>query len=144
MKRLISSYSGATDLAIAVVTAAGLVIDAVVHLRLAGRYDPITGTIGQGDLFRVEAAVALLLAVSVLVSPWRRATYAAAFLIAASALGAVILYRYVNVGSLGPLPNMYEPVWFGQKTLSAYAEAASTVAALAGLAWTFRRFQRPA
>jgi len=28
--------------------------------------------------------------------------------VAASALGAVLLYRYVDVGSLSPLPNMYE------------------------------------
>jgi hypothetical protein len=33
-----------------------------------------------------------------------------------------VLYRYVDVGSIGPIPNMYEPAWFGEKTHSAIAE----------------------
>ncbi|HVV77370.1 MAG TPA: hypothetical protein VHC43_15175 [Mycobacteriales bacterium] len=133
MRRLTASCRGAADVVLAVLAAAGLVIDAIVHLRLAGRYDPIGGTISQGDLFRVQGALALLLAAGVLAAPWRRTLYAATFVVAASAFGAVMLYRYVDVGALGPLPNMYEPVWFGQKTLSAYAEAAAAAAALAGL-----------
>ena len=60
----------------------------------------------------------------------RTFAWAATFLVAASALGAVLLYRYVDVGSLGPLPNMYEPTWYFRKTLSAYAEGAAVVAAL--------------
>lgn len=144
MRKLSARYSGTPDVVLAALTAAGLIIDAVVHLRLAARYDPIAGTISQGDLFRAEAAVALLLAVAVFVAPWRRAIYGVAFVVAASAFGAVMLYRYVNVGSLGPLPNMYEPVWFGQKTLSAYAEAASGVAALMGFAWASKRVHRHA
>lgn len=133
MNRMISSYRGAPDHVLAVLTAVGLVIDAVVHLKLAGRYDPIGGTLSQGNLFRAEAALAILLTLGVLVAPWRRTAYAVAFLVTASAFGAVLLYRYVNVGSLGPLPNMYEPVWFGQKTLSAVAEAAAAATAALGL-----------
>jgi len=134
MKRLISSYRGTPDLILAVLTAAGLAIDAVVHLKLAGRYEPIGGTISQGSLFRAEAVLALVLGVGVLAAPWRRTAYATAFLVAASAFGAVMLFRYVNVGSLGPLPNMYEPVWFGQKSLSAVAEACAAATAALGLA----------
>ncbi|HWC36485.1 MAG TPA: hypothetical protein VG650_16885 [Mycobacteriales bacterium] len=133
MKRLLRAYRGAPDVLCAVLASAGLVIDAVVHLRLASNYDPVGGTISQGALFRVEAVVALAAAAAVLVTPWRRAAYALALLVAASAFGAVMLYRYVNVGSLGPLPNMYEPVWFGQKTLTAYAEAGAALSAAAGL-----------
>ena len=44
-----------------------------------------------------------------------------------SALGAVLLYRYVNVPMLGPLPAMYEPVWFLEKSLSAVAEGTGRV-----------------
>jgi hypothetical protein len=43
------------------------------------------------------------------------------------------LYRHVDVGTLGPLPNMYEPAWFPEKTAAAIAEAAGLIAALAGL-----------
>lgn len=143
MNRLADSYRGAPDVSLAFLTATGLVIDAVVHLRLAGRYDPIGTSLSQGALFRIEAVVALLTAAGVLLAPWRRAVYAGAFLITASAFGAVMLYRYVDVGSLGPLPNMYEPIWFGQKTLTAYAEAGAALSAFGGLAITWRRAIRP-
>jgi hypothetical protein len=135
----LSGYDGPVDAVLRVLTAAGLVGDAVVHLDYAGRYDPVGNTLSQGDVFRIESAAALLLAVLVLVAPWRRAVYLAAFLVAASAFGGVMLYRYVDVGSLGPIPNMYEPIWFGEKTLSAYAEAVAAIAALAGLARTFKQ-----
>lgn len=119
--------------ALSAVTAAGLVVDGVVHLRLAADRDAIGGVLSEGNLFRIEAAAALLATVVVLVLPWRRVAYLAAFVVAASAFGAVTLYRYVNVGALGPLPNMYEPIWYGDKTLSAVAELAATVFAGGGL-----------
>jgi hypothetical protein len=65
-----------------------------------------------------------------------------AFVVAASALGAVVLYRYVNVGSIGPLPNMYEPIWYTKKTLSAYAEGGAAVLAFVGLARSAVRARR--
>jgi hypothetical protein len=40
----------------------------------------------------------------------------------------VLLYRYVDVGAIGPVPNMYEPVWYAEKLRSLYAEAAVVVA----------------
>jgi hypothetical protein len=117
------------------VTAGGLAADAFVHADLAGRYDPIRQSISQGNLFRVEAGVAALAALLIVVIA-RRETYAFAFVVAASALGAILLYRYVNVGTLGPLPNMYEPVWFTEKVAAAVAEAAALVAALGGVGLT--------
>lgn len=112
--------------------AAGLAVDAYVHANLAGGFDAVHATVSQGNLFRVEAAVASLVALLVLVLPRRRLLYVLAAAVAASALGAVLLYRYVNVGPLGPLPNMYEPVWYFQKSLSAVAEAIALLAALTG------------
>jgi hypothetical protein len=51
----------------------------------------------------------------------------------ASALGGLVLYRYFDPGAaLGPLPDMYEPFWYGEKTLTAFAEAAATIAAIIG------------
>lgn len=115
------------------VTVIGLIVDAVVHFQLAPSYQlAAPGGIGQGNLFRLEAAAAIVMALAVLVRP-NRATYAGAFLIAFSALVAVVLYRYVDVPALGPIPSMYEPVWFMEKTVSAVAEAVSAAAALGGL-----------
>ena len=127
------THASTARLVLSVVTALALLVDAVVHFRLAPGYQlSAPGGIGAGNLFRVETAVALAAAVLVLVRR-TRASYAAAFLVALSALGAVILYRYVNVPMFGPLPAMYEPVWFPEKTLSAIAEASAAAAAGAAI-----------
>lgn len=120
------------DGALRIVTVVALGVDAVVHLQLALNYQQAEpGGIGQGNLFRIEAVVALAAAISVLVRGSRSA-YVAAFLVGASAFGAVMLYRYVDVPPLGPIPSMYEPLWFAGKTLTAVAEAVATGAALVG------------
>ena len=121
-----------------VLTAAGLAVDAYVHADLASTYDPVRQSISQGDLFRIEAAASALAALLIVLSA-RPIVWAFAFLVAASGLGAILLYRYVDVGSLGPLPNMYEPLWFPKKTTAAVAEAVATLTALAGLAQSLPR-----
>jgi hypothetical protein len=119
--------------ALRVGTAAALGIDAAVHLRNAPAYDAVKATFTQGGLFRVEAGVAIAVGLLVLVWP-RRASWAVALLVAASALGAVLLYRYVDVGQLGPFPNMYENTWqVPGKLLAAWAEGAAVVLAGLGL-----------
>jgi hypothetical protein len=56
----------------------------------------------------------------------------------------VYLYTYVDVGRLGPLPDMYEPTWaLPGKRLSAGAEIAAAGTALAGTAVTLFRRRRP-
>lgn len=93
-----------------------LLVDAVVHLHLASGYQRSAPSgIGGGNLFRLQAVAALAVAVIVLVRG-SRISCAAAFLVAVSALGAVVLYRYVYVPAFGPLPAMYEPIWFPEKT----------------------------
>ena len=120
-----------TSLALAVVAAAGLAYDAKVHLHLAGGYDAIGDTITQGALFRVEAVAALLAAVLVLVVDHRLA-WATAAMTGLAGVAAVLLYRYVDIGAIGPIPNMYEPAWYPEKLHSLYAEIAVTLAAVAG------------
>jgi hypothetical protein len=116
-----------------VATATALGIDALVHWQNASAYDAVRATISQGDLFRVEAAVAVVVGLLVLVRP-RPSSWLAAVLVAASALAAVLLYRYVDVGSLGPLPDMYENTWqVPGKLLSASAEGVAVVLATVGL-----------
>lgn len=114
-------------------TAAGLAVDAYVHADLAANYDPVTKTISQGDLFRIEAGAAALAALLVILFGTRPLVWGYALLVAAAGVAAVLLYRYVDVGSVGPLPNMYEPGWYPEKTASAVAEAAAMVTAAAGV-----------
>ena len=110
-------------------TAAGLGVGAYVHIHLASKYSGGSG-LSQGLLFRIEGGVAILLALIVLASG-SRFLHFLAFLVAASALGAVLLYSYTNVGRLGPLPDMHDPAWFPQKALSAAADAVATLASAA-------------
>jgi len=120
----------AGELLARVVAAAGLAYDAYAHFDLAGNFDANSAVISQGMLFRVDAVFAALAALLVLITRrWVVAIFAV--LVAGSALGAVLLYRYVDLGVLGPLPNMYEPGWYPEKTLSAIAEAAAILAAAA-------------
>jgi hypothetical protein len=127
------------------VAAAGLAFDAYVHLDLADTYDAAhTSVLSQGDLFRVEAGLAILAILGILLRP-RRYTAAFAFVVAAGGFGAVLLYRYVDVGAIGPIPSMYEPIWYPEKTQSAWAEAIAAVAALILLATLWSRARnRPA
>jgi len=115
---------------LAVVAALGLLYDAKVHLHLAGNYDAIGSTVTQGWLFRIEAVVAIAVALALLASD-RWPVWAAAGLTGLAGVGAVLLYRYVDVGAIGPIPNMYEPVWFAEKLRSAYAEGAVAMLGLA-------------
>ena len=55
-----------------------------------------------------------------------------------SALTVLLLARYVNLGQLGPIPDLYDPTWFTEKLLAAFAEGAATAAALAGVFITGR------
>jgi hypothetical protein len=111
------------SLGLAVVAAVGLAYDAKVHLHLASGYDAVGSTVTQGALFRVEAVVAILAAVAVLVVD-RRVAWIAAAMTGLAGVAAVVLYRYVDVGAIGPIPDMYEPIWFAEKTRSAIAEGA--------------------
>lgn len=114
-------------------TAAGLAVDAYVHADLAATYDPVTKTISQGDLFRIEAGAAALAALLVVLFGTRPVVWVFALVVAAAGLAAVLLYRYVDVGSVGPLPGMYEPTWYPEKTASAVAEGAAMLTAAVGL-----------
>ena len=134
-----TNASALTGYLLRAATAAALIVDAVVHWRDAPFYDSSAQALSQGELFRIQAVVAVVVAVAVLVWP-RRGVWVIAFLVAASAVGAVVLYTYVNVGSLAGLPNMYEPSWSPSgKALSAIAEGAGALLALAGLAWSIHR-----
>ena len=105
-----------------------------MHADRASAYQSAGTAISQGALFRIEAGAASAAALIVLVIAGR-AGFALAAVVAASALAAILVYRYVNIGSLGPFPNMYEPVWYPEKTTAAVAEAVAAAASVAGLLW---------
>ncbi len=82
-----------------VIVAAGLAIDAYVHLDLASTYDVVkTSTLSQGDLFRVEAVLAIVAGVALLVRP-RRYTAWFAFLVSAGRARAVAKPAVANAPS---------------------------------------------
>src|SRR5439155_476941 len=110
------------------VLAASLAISAYVHLHLAHLYTSLGDTISMGDLFYAQGVVAALVAIWLLVTGMRIAWWVAS-VVGAASLGAVMLYRYVDVGAIGPLPNMYDASWqpSPDKLLSAVVEAAVVV-----------------
>ncbi|WP_460667634.1 hypothetical protein [Kocuria himachalensis] len=115
-----------------VLIAAALVVTAVIHLQLAPGYQQVPHDgIGQGTLFQVQAVASVAAALYVLVRGTRPAHLVGA-VTALSALAAVLLTRYVPLPAIGPLPSMYEPVWYPVKTLSAVAEGLAAALACVG------------
>ncbi|HUC24511.1 MAG TPA: hypothetical protein VMA73_17525 [Streptosporangiaceae bacterium] len=128
-----------------VATAVGLAIDAYVHFDLAATYAESGGAINEGALFRVEAVLAVLSAVVVIASG-RLSALLTGLVVAGSALTVMLVSRYAYIGPIGPFPSLYDPVWYPEKLLAAFAEGAATLTALAAVVvtvWT-RRTQRPA
>lgn len=107
-------------------TAAGLAVVAIVHVVLAPRYDLVGDAVTLGQLFRVQAALALAGAVALLLRPCRLVSALAAALALASLL-AVVGTTYAALPAYGPLPRVFEPIWFPEKVLAAAAAALATL-----------------
>jgi hypothetical protein len=117
----------------------GLGIDAYTHLDLADIYAGVTtSTISQATLFRIEAVAAILAAMAVVVRPnrWTAGLVAA---VTGGGAFALLLYRFVSVGKLGPLPDMSEPFWYTKKSLSLTGELIALLGSLGLLAYGARR-----
>jgi hypothetical protein len=126
--------SAAVRWTLVLVALAGLAVDAYTHFDLAGpRFGNRTGTLSEGLLFRVEAVLAVLAAAALLLRR-NRVTATIVLLVAGGGLVLLLLYRYVDIGPIGPIPGMYDPEWFDEKVVCALGEAAASVAALALLA----------
>lgn len=122
-----------------ILIALGLAIDAYVHIILAPNYElAYPDGMGGGTLFRIQAGAAVLAALFVLVRG-SRLSFAIAALVALSAFAAVVLSAYVQLPQVGPIPAMYEPLWFFEKTLSAVAEGIAGVLAVVGFFLAPRR-----
>ena len=115
--------------------AVALIVNAVVHLRLAAPFDAIVGSLlSQGDLFRMQAA-ANLAAVALVVLARRRwaDALAAALAIAGAALLVVSSLVPIDLTGLG-LPLLFEPAWYQEKRTALVAQLVAAAAALALLA----------
>jgi len=157
----------AVGLACGLGSAAGNATYFVLLDKVAGTVDPLTLTSGGMVVGAValaplatpwhtpwhllEAPVAIggnrvpgWLVVALLVLLWPRViTWLLSLLVAGSAAVAVTLYTYVDVGQLGPLPNLYENTWHvAGKVPSAVAEAAAALISLLGLAMAVRARRR--
>ncbi|HEX5200057.1 hypothetical protein ACFQS1_25655 [Paractinoplanes rhizophilus] len=129
--------------ALAAVTAVLLGVDAYVHLHDAAQYDQFKSSVmSEGTLFRIQGIVAIVVALAVLIWP-RVLTWAISLLVSGSAAVAVFLYTYVNVGQLGPIPNLYENTWHEPgKVFSAVAETIAALISIVGLVLAIRARRR--
>ena len=130
---------GLTDLLLRVGVASALLVSAVIHLRLADEYSfAFPGGLGGGTMFRLEAVAAL--AAVALVLWWGGVRgHLPALLVLAGAFAAVVLYRYVPIPAIGPVPSMYEPIWYAEKTVSAIGAGVGSAVAALGVATALRR-----
>ena len=127
-----------------VLVVVGLAIDAYVHFHLAYQFKYNTDGVISGDwVFRLEATAATVAALLVLVRA-NRVTYLIAFLVAAAGTFAVVAFTEWNLGKIGPLPTIYDPFWYTEKTISLVGEAVAAVAALVGIFLQPMRRLRPA
>ena len=110
-----------------------LLVSGVVHAVLVSRYQAVGDQITQGQLFAVQAALVTVVAGWLLIRDSATA-WVLGLLVTAGSLAAVLVTYYVSVPAVGPLPSLYEPLWFPSKVASAVAESAFVVLAAARFA----------
>lgn len=122
---------------------ASLAVSAYVHLHLAKSY-AYPGTISGTQLFVAQGVVALVVAAVLVVTDSRWAWLAAA-VVGLASFAAVMSSRYLDIGAIGPFPDMRDATWHPtpDKPLSAAVEALVVLLALARWAWG-RRASRTA
>ena len=127
------------ELVLRVLAVAGLAYSAYVHLHLAHYYVSNGSGISEGDLFRTQGIVALVVAAVLLVTGWRWA-WVAAGLVGLASLAAVLASRYTSIGAIGPFPDMHEPTWqpAPDKLASALVEAGVFLVFAVWAAWALR------
>jgi hypothetical protein len=133
--------NGAWRLILRLLVFVTLAIDAYVHFDLASSFDANTANISEGNLFRIEASVAVATAILV-IAVRRWITDLLAFLVLASGFGVLLIYRYIDIGAFGPFPSLYEPIWYTKKTLAAVAEGVGMLATIVLVLMPGRRLRR--
>lgn len=115
------------------VAAAGLVVSGLLHLYLAPDVDLVGEDVTVGTLFRVQAVVAFTVALWLLLRRRDRLPVLVALAVGAGSFLALVVSTYVRVPSIGPLPELHEPIWYDTKVASAVAAAVAALAAAAVL-----------
>lgn len=124
-------------LVLRVLLAMALIVSAIIHFQLSAGFQQAAPTgIGGGTLFRIQGAASILAGLYVLIRGTKR-SYVVAALIALASLAAVLAYRYIQIPAIGPIPSMYEPIWYTKKTITALAEGLALILAITG--YTLRR-----
>lgn len=124
-----------------ILIAVALIVSAVIHFQLAAGFQQAAPSgIGGGTLFRIQGGLAVLAGLFVLIKG-TRPSYLIAAGVALASLVAVLAYRYIQIPDIGPIPSMYEPVWYTTKTITALAEGLALV--LAVMAYALHRRSRP-
>lgn len=135
----------ATVGAMRIAVIAALVLSAYIHLKYAHFYSRVGNDITQGTLFKLQGALAIAAAIALGVNA-RLIGWGGAALVLVGSFGAIMAYRYINIGAIGPLPSMYEPVWNPQgdhlKVVAAIAEGAGSALALVGLGGVLMRSRK--
>ena len=112
--------------------AVALIINAVIHLRLAAPFDAVAGTlVSQGDLFRIQA-VSNVAAIAVVLLARRRWADALALVIAAGGAALIVVTALVplDLTAIG-LPLLFEPAYYPDKTYALVAQLVAVAAATA-------------
>jgi hypothetical protein len=124
---------------LAVAIAVALVLNAWIHIRLAGPFDANPGALlSQGALFRIQAAVNIVVAILVVVRP-RPWTMLAAFAVAAGGAGILLLTTLVPIdGTALGMPYLFEPGWYPAKQTSLVLQVVAAVFAVGSIVRSVR------
>ncbi len=110
---------------------AALVVSAYLHVVLAPDFDLVGERVTLGDLFRVQAVVATVSALWLLIRGSRAAWLFAAG-VGLGSLVPLVVSVYVEIPAFGPFPSLFEPVWYTEKVVAAVAAGAAGFGALPG------------
>ncbi len=134
-----SRRTGRTGLLLRVIGALALGYSAYLHFRIASDRPPLFADdkVTLSGLFVAQAVAATVVSLWVLLHGIRLAWLAFAA-VALGSLAALLLSVYVEIPAFGPLPTIYEPLWYTDKVLAAIAAGVASLVALVALA-TARR-----
>lgn len=120
-----------TGAVLRVVAAVALGYSGFLHLQIALERPPLLadGQVTLSGLFVAQAVAAAVVVVWVL-ARGHLLSWLAFGAVALGSLVALVLSVYVRIPSVGPFPELYEPVWYGDKYLAAGSAAVATVAAV--------------
>ncbi|WP_298459865.1 hypothetical protein [uncultured Cellulomonas sp.] len=137
---LTTARSARTGTLLRVLGAITLGFSGYLHLRIALDRPPLfgDGEVTLSGLFVAQAVAAAVVVVWVLVRGDVLAWLAFAA-VAAGSLVALLLSVVVRIPSIGPLPVIYEPLWYTDKYLAAISAGLAVVVALVALALLRRR-----